>query len=667
MASQNHLANQTSPYLLQHANNPVDWYHWCKTALDKAVQENKPILLSIGYAACHWCHVMAHESFEDQKTADLMNQLFINIKVDREERPDLDKVYQTAHHVLNQRGGGWPLTVFLTPNDLTPFFSGTYFPKERRYQLPAFKEILQKIAAIYHNQPEDIQKQNVSLQQILQKPPTKIDTKIKLTEQPIALALQAMQKQFDPLYGGFGSAPKFPYPAMLFFLLKEKSDMLTITLEKMALGGIYDQLSGGFYRYSVDEKWQIPHFEKMLYDNGLLLSLYTQAYTTFKDDFYADIAFTTATWVINEMQATEGGYYSSLDADSEGHEGQYYIWDEQEIKERLTKEEHSLIHLMFGLNKTANFEGKWHLTLNQRPAAKDKDLLSLAKTKLLKQRNLRIKPFRDEKILTAWNALMIKGMALAGQALNQPAFSQSANDALNFLKTNLVRDKRLVASYKDGKAHLAAYLDDYVYLLDALLCLLQIKWDTDLLLFAIELADILLTDFYDEQAGGFYFTAKQHENLLYRPKTFADEAIPAGNGIAAQSLLILGHLLGEPRYIDAAEATLQAAWPMLSAYPSEHSSLLLALEQMLKPTSTIVLRGKHTDLKIWSDYSKTQLNNVIIFAIPLEVQDLPGLLSNYKASEISAYICQGTQCLAAISNFNQFKEEILHIKSLKDS
>jgi uncharacterized protein YyaL (SSP411 family) len=584
MSIQNHLINQTSPYLQQHASNPVEWYPWGDHALEKARAENKPILLSIGYAACHWCHVMAHESFEDQSTADLMNSLFINIKVDREERPDLDKIYQTTHYLLTQRSGGWPLTIFLTADDLTPFFSGTYFPPERRQQMPSFKDILQKIADLYRDRQDDIKKQNQSVRDVVERQPVSTNTeKMLLNDEPIHNALIAIKDIYDHKNGGFGEAPKFPQPMLLEFLLSQESSMALTTLFKMAEGGIYDQLGGGFYRYSVDARWDIPHFEKMLYDNAQLISLFVNAATIFNEPYFADIARETANWVLTEMQATQGGYYSSLDADSEGHEGKFYVWDIHEIDKLLLREEFQITKIYYGLDEAPNFEGRWHLHIVEALRdSREKAVLTSAKQKLLSARQHRIKPHRDEKILTAWNALMIKSMFIAGDKLNEPKFIESAKKSLEFLHKTCWINKRLLASAKDGKAHLPAYLDDYAFLLSALLTAFKLVHDKNYLEFAQEVADSLLTHFFDSTAGGFYFTADDHEKLLYRPKTFMDESLPSGNGIAVQALIELDKLVKEPRYITAAEKTIALVWPTIQQYPAEHCSLLRGLEEYLK-------------------------------------------------------------------------------------
>lgn len=662
----NHLAQETSPYLQQHAHNPVDWYPWGHEALGKARRDNKPILLSIGYAACHWCHVMAHESFEDEETAKLMNELFVNIKVDREERPDLDKIYQTAHYLLTQHSGGWPLTIFLTPDNHTPFFSGTYFPKEARYQLPAFKDILKGIADIYLNRQIEIKQQNENLVKALHRQRPLISD-VRLSNQPLLLATGLIKNNYDNIYGGFGGAPKFPHPTLLEYLLRNDSTMTLDTLRYMANGGIYDQLGGGFYRYAVDVKWEIPHFEKMLYDNGQLLYLYSLAAKQYDEPFFIEIARETADWVISNMQSPEGGYYSSVDADSEGEEGKFYVWDVSEIEKLLDRKEYYIARLYFGLDQHPNFENHWHLHAAQSlesistdlkiPLHEAQKLLQSTKEKLLLARNKRISPCCDEKILTSWNSLMIKGMLTTGDILQEPRFIKSAQSAISFIQQKLWHNNRLMASYKDGRANLPAYLDDYAFLLDALLVSLQISWDADHLHFAIDLTEVLLKYFSDKSEGGFFFTAEDHEKLLYRPKTMMDETMPSGNGSAARALITLGHLLGESRYLDAAQKTLQAAWPALSQYPAEHCALLMGLKDFLAPPQIIVIRGPDNEIKIWQSIAKSIHNYT--FAIPDNAKSLPKLLASQTyAGKTRAYVCEGAQCSAVIEDINALKKMV---------
>ena len=667
--SANHLSNETSPYLLQHADNPVDWYPWGEEALARARDEDKPILLSVGYSACHWCHVMAHESFEDAATAELMNRLFVNIKVDREERPDLDKIYQLAHQMLIQRPGGWPLTMFLTPEDHTPFFGGTYFPDKPRHGMPAFTGILQRVSAYYQEHREEIRQQADAVRDVFKR--------ISATETADALpsaalldqARDQLEQNFDSRHGGFGQAPKFPHPTSIERMLRHwrataTSDepdlrglyMASYTLQRMAQGGIYDQVGGGFCRYSVDDQWMIPHFEKMLYDNGPLLALYSQAWAATNESLFAAVAEETADWVLREMQAEDGGYYSTLDADSEGEEGRFYVWQAEEVRRLLGEERFATFAEVFGLDQPPNFEGQWHLHTFQHPATvastRDLDLdelqmqLDQSRQLLLEARSLRVRPARDEKILTAWNGLMIRGMAIAARHLQRSDLADSAIAATDFIRKNLWQDGRLRACWKDGRARFPAYLDDYAFLLEGVLELLQIRWDDALLSFATGLADALLEHFMDREQGGFFFTADDHESLIHRPRPFSDDATPSGNGIAALALGRLGHLLGDARYIEAAEGTLRAAAGPLGQLPFAHCSLLNALEEQLDPPEIIIIRGAPAEMGEWLRtallmYAPRRL----AFAIPATAGSLPpGLATKAPRGDVVAYFCRGTSC-----------------------
>ncbi len=672
----NSLIHATSPYLLQHAENPVAWYQWGEEALKLARESDRPILLSIGYSACHWCHVMAHESFEDEATATLMNELFINIKVDREERPDLDRIYQTSYQLLQQRGGGWPLTMFLTPDEQIPFFAGTYFPKEQRHGLPAFKDLLQQIAAIYRDHKEEIQSQNRSLCQALASmDDTSVTEQESITPSLLHIMVDHLQAGFDWEHGGFGSAPKFPQATNLGYLLRYHAtavilgestqpawDMVDASLKGMALGGIYDHLGGGFCRYSVDGCWMIPHFEKMLYDNGSLLSLYSEAWQVGRDPQYQEVVNATAAWVLRRMQSQEGGYYSSLDADSEGSEGEYYVWSREEVHALLTEDEQRYFCQRFGLQLSPNFEGRWHLYIAAEPEDDEEDpaqvkrLLGSATEKLFQARSNRVPPGRDEKILTSWNGLMIKGMATAGRIFGQQEWIASAQQALDFIHKRLWRDGRLLATCKDGHAHLDAYLDDYAFLLDGILALLMASWRDDDLVFAIKLADRLLDKFEDRERGGFFFTSHGHETMFYRPKPMDDESMPAGNGIAAQVLIRLGHVLGEQRYLDAAERTIMAAWEGMEQSPLAHGALLTALDEYLYPPQTVVLRGTKGQLEQWIECcNRSYAPRRFTLAIPNDAQLLPtGLQQRTPGVGVVAYVCEGFACSAPVIEFDAF-------------
>jgi uncharacterized protein YyaL (SSP411 family) len=678
----NHLRDETSPYLLQHAANPVDWYPWGEEALNKARRKDKPILLSIGYSACHWCHVMAHESFEDPETAALMNRLFVNIKVDREERPDLDKIYQTAHSLLTQRHGGWPLTVFLTPHDRVPFFAGTYFPDKPRHGMPAFREVLQRISDYLPAHAEEIRAQNTELLHALQSTlyTSAADT---LSALPLDSARQQLQHNFDERDGGFGAAPKFPHPTNIERLLRHWSGsrtggtepdrralhMAVFTLERMARGGIYDQLGGGFCRYSVDTRWEIPHFEKMLYDNGALLALYAEAWAATGNPLFERITRETAAWTLREMQSPEGGYYSSLDADSEGEEGRYYIWHRDEVRAQLGDAAYPLFARRFGLDQAPNFEGRWHLNACRTtaqlaaefrlPESEIRQRLAAASAVLLEQREQRVRPGRDDKVLTAWNGLMIRGMAIAGRLLGEPAWIESAGHALGFIRDRLWVNGRLLATCKDGRSHLNAYLDDYVYLIDAILELLQARWRDADLAFAITLAEVVLSHFAAED-GGFFFTSDDHEALIQRPLPLNDDATPSGNGIAAKVFGRLGHLLGEPRYLQAAENTLKRLWEGLVQMPHGHASLLVALEETLFPLQTVVIRGRGSPLQAWHALAaRVYAPRRYTLAIPDDADGLPAQLQQRKPQgDTVAYLCSGLACGAPLQDLAEFTRQL---------
>ncbi len=673
----NRLAHETSPYLRQHAENPVDWYPWGEEALARARAEHKPILLSIGYSACHWCHVMAHESFEDAETAALMNRLYVNVKVDREERPDLDRIYQTAHQLYTGRGGGWPLTCFLTPEDHVPVVVGTYFPKEPRFGMPPFKQVLTQVEAYFRQYPDEIEARGAALVEAL----GKIETPAPAaggppTRAPIDLARERLAAAFDPENGGFGGAPKFPRATALELLLEHTASepaprdaeatgrMVAVTLEHMALAGLYDQLGGGFYRYTVDASWSIPHFEKMLYDNAELLALYSDAYAATGEPLYARIASETADWVMRDMQDARGGYYSTIDADSEGEEGKFYLWTAEELDELLAEPEAGLAKRVFGLDGPPNFEQRaWHLHRLRTPEQAAADLglpteaepaarLERARAKLLEARSQRVPPARDEKLLVGWNGLMVRGMAKAARRLGRPELAASATRAVDFIRAELWHDGRLNATYKDGRARLAGYLDDYALLADGLLELLELRWRNQDLALATALCDAALAHFEDRDGGGFFFTADDHEKLIHRPKPLADEALPSGNAVMLRVLLRLAALIGDVRYRDAAERGLEAALPAASQYPDAHASLMLALARYVEPPELVVVRGTAGELPAWRsllDEAYAPLRST--YCIPKDAAPLPGLLAERAArDEAVAYVCLGTECRAPIQD-----------------
>jgi uncharacterized protein len=663
----NRLAGETSPYLRQHAENPVDWYPWGEEALARARREDRPILLSVGYSACHWCHVMAHESFEDTAVAAAMNADFVNIKVDREERPDIDQIYQTAHALLTRQSGGWPLTMFLTPAG-EPFFGGTYFPKESRYGRPGFMSLLPRIAAAYREQGAAIAEQNARLRDAFATLEPEAAGDATLPARAPAQALAGLEHSFDPQHGGFGSAPKFPHPADLEFCLRQHArsgsvQALTIvrrTLAAMADGGIHDQLAGGFCRYSVDAQWSIPHFEKMLYDNGPLLALYADLARVTQEERFADVARDIVGWMTREMRSGDGAFYSSLDADSEGEEGRFYVWAREDVLRLLSAEEFAVAAPHWGLDGAPNFEGHaWNLRIAEPldavaarlsvtlPDAQTR--LAGARAALFAARAHRVRPGLDDKILTSWNALAIAGLARAARALGEPAWADLAFAATDALYRTVWRDGRLLATRQGGRAHLNAYLDDHAFLLAALLELLQTRFRLEDLAWAREIADLLLAQFEDREHGAFFFTSHDHEPLIQRPKPGHDNATPSGNGVAAAALIALGHLVGETRYVDAAERALRLFAPSLARSPGGYSTLLIALEDALDPPAFVLLTGERGLCADWQRALERKFRpSVRVFNIA-GIAAPPSLAKGLPPpTGALAWICRGTHCLPPV-------------------
>ena len=677
----NRLIEQTSPYLLQHADNPVDWFPWGGEALALARAGNRPILLSIGYSACHWCHVMAHECFEDEAVAAAMNAGFVNVKVDREERPDLDQIYQAAHQMLTGRHGGWPLTLFLTP-DGTPFFGGTYFPKTPRYGLPAFPELLERVSTVFRVRREDIESQNASLRaalasNALSREPGDSDGPdcVDPDRRPLGKLFDEIEASFDSVNGGFGAAPKFPHPTDLAFLLRRclvdadvrAKQMFLTTLDRMAAGGIYDHLGGGFCRYSVDERWMIPHFDKMLYDNAQMLRLYAEAFVLTHELRYREVAEETAAWVLRDMAILPAGYGSSLDADSEGGEGNYYLWTPAAARAVLSDSEYPLFARRFGLDRAPNFEGReWHLfavrdvedvaaDFKLDPAECER-LLRCGRQKLLSARARRVAPGRDDKLLTSWNALMLESLARAGSLLGHPEWVDSARRALDTIRETLWADGRLLATGKDGRAHLNAYLDDYAFLLAAMLELIQVDFRPEDLVWARELADVLLDQFEDSEHGGFHFTSHDHETLIVRPRSVHDNATPSGNSIAALALQRIGHLVGEPRYLLAAERCVRCGFHLACSTPGGLSSYMAALEEFLEPPTIVILRGPRDEVEAWrAGLAGRTGPSVLVVPLAEAAGDLPVALDRPLLPGVNAWVCSGVTCLPPISDWAELE------------
>jgi uncharacterized protein YyaL (SSP411 family) len=586
--------------------------------------------------------------------------------------------------MLTQRGGGWPLTMFLSPRDQRPFFGGTYFPPEPRHGMPAFTDLLRRVAEYYRSHGADIERQGTALVEVfgeLLPPPAQVDA--ALDRAPLAAAREHLTREFDGQFGGFGQAPKFPHPMNLEFLLRcwrastdaEAPDlqalyMTTLTLTRMAEGGIYDQLGGGFCRYSVDPYWMIPHFEKMLYDNGQLLGVVAQAALATADPLFLRVTDETADWLRRDMEQPGGGFYATLDADSEGHEGRFYVWDREELRGLLPQDEYAPFAARFGIDRSPNFEGTWHLHcfksmaqvaeelgLDEDPAAR---LIDRARARLLPVRNRRVWPGRDEKILTSWNGLAIAGLAAAARSLRRPELAESAARAADFLHEHCWYQGRLLAVHKDGRSRFPAYLDDHASLAWGLLELVQVRWHAPHLAWAIELTDALLAHFEDREAGGFFFTADDHEQLILRPKTFGDDATPSGNGVAARLLVRLGFLLAEPRYLAAAERTLRASWAVLEKYPHGHTTLAMALDELTAPPAAIVLRGEAQELAAWqSELDRLYDPRRLVLGIPADADGLPAALADKRPGKGPlAYVCRGVQCGAPVVSLPALLEEL---------
>ncbi len=685
----NRLIHETSPYLLQHAHNPVDWYAWGEEALRKARDEDKPILLSVGYSACHWCHVMERESFENEQIAALMNKYFISIKVDREERPDIDGIYMQAVQAIT-RQGGWPMTVFLTP-DGRPFYGGTYFPPQDRYNMPGFQSVLLSIANLYARKREEVEEQAEQLAAFLrQKSETPLRSLGTLASfETVSLDLltgagRELVGDFDETYGGFGGAPKFPNTMSLEFLLRlhvhhqrgeiaavadfSELEIIETTLKGMAHGGIYDQLGGGFHRYSVDIEWLAPHFEKMLYDNALLSRLYLHAYLVTGKSFYLRIAVQTLDYVVREMTSPDGGFYSTQDADSEGEEGKFFLWTPAEIEALLPARDAQLFMTYYDVSLRGNFEGKNILRVTRKSSVvaggagiseeELKDSLQRGRELLFMEREKRVRPGRDEKMLTAWNGLMLRSFAEAARALQRSDYLQVAQKNAEFLLRELVRDGRVLRTCKDGHAHLNGYLEDYIFLADGLLALYEADPDPRWFREARRLVDEAIILFADEQNGGFFDTGSDHETLLSRPKDIMDNATPAGNSVAAEVLLRLAAWTGEASYRQRADDYLRSLTEVMVKYPQSFGYALGALDFALSPVREVAIIGdpqQQETLDLLAVVNSRYLpNSVLASADPGNVvaaQVIPLLADRpLKNGQPASYVCQNFACQAHVTS-----------------
>jgi uncharacterized protein YyaL (SSP411 family) len=668
----NRLAKETSPYLRQHAGNPVDWYPWGEEALGRARAEDKPILLSIGYSACHWCHVMAHESFEDDETARLMNQNFINIKVDREERPDLDSIYMQAVQAITG-SGGWPLTVFLTP-ERKPFFGGTYFPPQDRHGLPSFPRVLQAVSDAYKNRRGEVEEAIQQIMTVLNSPTTTAETGEALSADILKQAYLALERDFDRENGGFGGAPKFPQPMALEFLLrysrqgdsKDALKMVTRTLEKMAWGGIYDQLGGGFHRYATDSRWLVPHFEKMLYDNALLSRVYLHAYLVTGQELFRSVAGETLDYVLREMASPEGGFYGTQDADSEGSEGKYYLWTAEEISDALGKEDGQAVMDYFGVSTGGNFEGRNILHVVKEPEPDEVETISRAKMSLLKKREERVRPGRDEKILVSWNGLMLASLAEAACALSRRDYLEAALASGSFLLDSMTVEGQLRHSYKDGQSRINGYLEDYAAVIDGLMSLHRASLGGRWLEQAIRLADTMLERFWDGGTGTLYDTGAGKTDLIVRPRSTSDGATPCGASMAAVVLLRLARLTDNAQYEKVALKALQSVRELMPLHPLGFSNWLGALDFHLAAPGEVAIIGAadspatsellHTLCKMW-------LPDTVVAALdPTDPTPLTGLklLENREMVDgrPTAYVCHRYSCLKPVTEAAALEKQL---------
>lgn len=678
----NRLAQETSPYLVQHKDNPVDWYPWGPEALKRAKREEKPIFLSIGYSACHWCHVMEHESFEDEEIAQALNEKFVCVKVDREERPDLDQLYMNAVQMMTGRGG-WPMSVFLTP-DLKPFYAGTYWPPRASRGMPGFDQVIEAVGKAWDTNRQEAEKLANRLTEDL----GKVDGASaggELSAELVQGAVRQLRQTFDSTNGGFGGAPKFPAPMALQLLLRhchrrhdESSlNMVRVTLDQMAAGGIYDHLGGGFARYSVDARWLVPHFEKMLYDNAQLTVTYLEAYQATGDEDYARVVRETLDYVLRDMTDPSGGFYSTEDADSEGVEGKFYVWSPDALREVLGNEAAETFARVYDVSEAGNFEHGQSIlnlpkTIGQQAQLLGRDEeelrteLAASRTKLIAARGKRVHPHKDDKVIVAWNGLMIDAMSRAGAVLSESRYTDAAAKAADFLLAELRReDGRLLHTWRGGVAKLDAYLDDYTYLANGLISLYESTFVGRYLDEAAALLETVLDKFADSTAGGFYYTADDHEQLIIRNKDFTDNAVPSGNAMAATALVRLGKFTGSARYVEAAEAVMQQTADLMHRAPTAVGQTLLALDLELGPTYEMVLAGDLADelsRAALADLRRRFLPNKVLAFVGTEENARPQAVKELFEGKTmlggapTLYICEGFTCQAPA----QGQEEIKH-------
>ncbi|KGX88750.1 hypothetical protein N781_09535 [Pontibacillus halophilus JSM 076056 = DSM 19796] len=666
-SKQNRLINEKSPYLQQHAHNPVDWYPWGEEAFQKAREENKPIFLSIGYSTCHWCHVMERETFEDEGIATLLNEWFVSIKVDREERPDIDSIYMTVCHMMNGMGG-WPLNLFLTPNRV-PFYSGTYFPKESRHNLPGFRDVILQLSQQFHANPEKIERVESNVQTAVSQA-FSVQQTGDIEEGIYHHSYHNLMKMFDGQHGGFGAAPKFPSPHNLLFLFRYHAEepssharvMATRTLDAMADGGLYDHIGYGFSRYSVDEKFLVPHFEKMLYDNAMLAMAYTEGFQVTGKHRYKRVAEEILTYVVRDMRHPEGGFYSAEDADSEGVEGKFYVWTPAEVMHVVGEELGELFCQAYNITKEGNFEGKSipnTINVDLSSLAKRNELtveevmedLEQARALLFQARKERIAPFKDDKILTSWNGLMIAALAKAGRVYDRSDFIQHAEEAVSFIEENLYENGRLMLRYRDGEVKHKGVLEDYAYMLWGYMELYEATLETCYLRKARELSLTMYDLFWDNEQSGFFLYGVDSEELLARPKEAADGALPSGNSVASLQLWRLAKIIGDYELEERVSLLLNAFVEDLHQYPAGHAYLMqtvLSTQQTMKEVVVLVGENKQETEAFLRDLKRTWLPNVTYLVIQEDEQPehIAPFTKDYKKidGKTTVYVCQNYSC-----------------------
>lgn len=671
----NRLAHEKSPYLLQHAHNPVDWYPWGEEAFAKAKKEDKPVFLSIGYSTCHWCHVMEKESFEDEEVAQMLNRNFVPIKVDREERPDIDHIYMSFCQMLTGHGG-WPLTVFLTPRQ-KPFFAGTYFPKRERRGMQGLMELLQKVKETWKTNREALVIAGEGFMQSMEEEAEVKREEKDISKEILETAFKMYSRMFEPHYGGFSSAPKFPTPHNLSFLLRywkstgeEKAlHMVEKTMDGMYRGGIFDHVGFGFSRYSTDRKWLVPHFEKMLYDNALLAIAYIEAYQATHKQEYAEAANKICIYVMRDMTSPEGGFYAAEDADSEGVEGKFYCWDMKEIIEVLGEEDGKRFCDYYGITEKGNFEG---LNIPNRieteePANQNEDQIGPLRQKLFMHREKRVHPFKDDKIITSWNGLMIAAMAIGGRVLQNESYVKSAEKAVNFIFEKLVReDGRLQARYRDGHAALPAYIDDYAFLTWGLIELYQSTYKPEYLLKALKMNDEMLIYFWDKKNGGLFLYGNDSEKLISRPKEIYDGAIPSGNSVAAMNFLRLARLTGDRELEAMADAQLKTFIGVVEKSPVSYSHFMTAVLFALYPTKEVIISGdrQSEDTQDMIRVLHEGFSPQVVSLLNTGNEEMESLfeavpfIREQKAlgGKATAYVCQNYACQAPLTNAGALQE-----------